>query len=502
MKNDMKFEPLYYADRLHVLNPCGSVGVVTLWSPIQTVINCFLRIGVDLNPNTSKIAVLGNLYGNGLSQLICNLLYNPQITTIIIIGQDLSGSAIVLTNLLTKGYEVVEYLGSFKHKILETSRHISMELPIKELLLRGVRVYNLGKPSALSADSIDNLYFIMDKSKEQPVFTDADRIAVDLPVNQPRYFPSEPRSHTIVRKRPIDAWEEVVCRVLRFGIPSIASVTKRRLELQNLKVVITDPVEEADEHLKEYGFSLEELQNYQDQLIDSSQIEHQPYTYGNRLRNYWYDELELPLDQLEIVAHKLNKDPTDRDTYITLWDPKEDLLSRQSVPCLVSLFFRVFEGKLTLTATFRAHNVMSAWLKNLYGLISILNLVSELGGNIPKGAITIISHSITIDPESMEDYDKAQTILKSKVDDSELDRTAGKRNLREDPNGHFVFTIDKQNNIIIVDHMADGELLTQYRGKTADEISSQLACDSTISDIGHALYVGRQLAIHEQKLKR
>ncbi len=46
---------------------------------------------------------------------------------------------------------------------------------------------------------------------------------------------------------------------------------------------------------------------------------------------------------------------------MALWDNARDLTVKEGRPCLVSLFFRKFEGKLTLSATFRTHNAMDAW---------------------------------------------------------------------------------------------------------------------------------------------
>ncbi len=44
--------------------------MVTLWSKVDYVIERFRQAGVDLNPTTSPIAVFGNLYGNGLREML------------------------------------------------------------------------------------------------------------------------------------------------------------------------------------------------------------------------------------------------------------------------------------------------------------------------------------------------------------------------------------------------------------------------------------------------
>ena len=70
-------------------------------------------------------------------------------------------------------------------------------------------------------------------------------------------------------------------------------------------------------------------------------------------------------------------------------------------PASCPLFFRKFEDKLTLTATFRTHNAMDAWPMNFYGLMAIQNWVAKKAGIAP-GAITVISHSMSIDPKELD----------------------------------------------------------------------------------------------------
>ena len=103
----MEFMPLYFGDRLTVINPHGTIGVVTLWSKVDYVVERFREAGVDLDPKTSPIAVFGTLYGNGLREMLRNLLYNPQIQVLLICGNDRSGSATELINFFKLGLEPV-----------------------------------------------------------------------------------------------------------------------------------------------------------------------------------------------------------------------------------------------------------------------------------------------------------------------------------------------------------------------------------------------------------
>ena len=104
----MEFIPLHFGDRLTIINPQGTIGVVTLWSKPDYVIGRFREAGVDLDPATSPIAVFGTLYGNGLREMLRNLFYNPQIQGLLICGNDRSGSREELTNFFELGLEPVD----------------------------------------------------------------------------------------------------------------------------------------------------------------------------------------------------------------------------------------------------------------------------------------------------------------------------------------------------------------------------------------------------------
>ena len=45
----LKFEALYFGDRLKIINPYGTIGVVTLWSKVDYVIERFRQAGWTLS---------------------------------------------------------------------------------------------------------------------------------------------------------------------------------------------------------------------------------------------------------------------------------------------------------------------------------------------------------------------------------------------------------------------------------------------------------------------
>jgi thymidylate synthase len=269
-----------------------------------------------------------------------------------------------------------------------------------------------------------------------------------------------------------------------------------RVELQNIKAIIENPSEEPDEILQQFGFSLDKFRGYQQRILDPEKPADLGYTYGNRLRGYFRHDGQL-VDSLEIAGQRLREKPDSRHAYISLWDNTRDLPEGTDTPCFVSAFFRRFEGKLTLTATFRSHNAMEAWPENVYGLIAIQRFVAQKAGMEP-GPLTVFSHSISIDVSSLE---KARKIATSKESDEVYDPATGKHGPRMDPNGAFTTTFDRATWEIVVEHSYNGMKIHEYRGKSAEEIERQLARDVALSELSHALYLGREVARKEFEMK-
>ena len=492
----LPFEPLYYADRLTVINPSGDVGICTLWSKVESAQKILEESAVDLTPASSRIAIIANLYGNGLPQMLRNLLHNPQIRHIVIVGKNLSGSREWLLNFFEHGLEEVEFLGAKANRIRNTTRTIdgciephNFPHPIAFTVLG-----DLGDAATKTAlkEYFDNL------ASAEPCET--ERIDPP-PIPEPAVtrYPSEARAHTIVRATPMEGWAELIFRLHRFGHRNMVAkkgVQEGRMELQNVKIIIQQPVEESDETLKQYGFSLEKFQGYQRRILDPVKPPDLGYTYGNRLRGYFQYEGHV-VDSLIIAADRLKEKPESRHAYVTLWDNSRDLSEAHDCPCFVTAFFRRFEGHLTLTATFRSHNAMEAWPENVYGLIAVQRFVAERAGMQP-GPITVISHSISIDLPSLA---KAKRIADGKESDEVFDPAIQKYGPRMDPNGAFTTTFDRDTWELVVEHSFDGMKIGEYRGKSAEEIERKLARDVALSEISHALYLGREIARKEAEMK-
>jgi thymidylate synthase len=464
------------------------VGVVTLWSRKDYVQDKFLEMGIDLDPQSSPIVAFGNLYGNGLKYLLANLLHNPQIRFVLVCGRNRSGSLEELQNFFSLGVEEYKSLGAIRNRIIGTRRTLDKGLT-PELFKFPPRVRYVGDINDTDLEAKLKEFFdtLPQKKPGQDIWLhhsfqseNLERLKIELPEVEIRYFPSNPRSHTIVKSTPLEAWKELIFCIYRFGHPVQLKASKgTRQELQNVKVIVEKPCEEPKESLQRYGFSLEAFKEYQDDIVKGNIREDEDYNYGNRIR------LHFEVDGLTECIKRLNKSSQDRGAFINLWDLKFDLITERSTPCLVTLFFRVFEDNLTLSATFRVHNAVDAWLQNFYGLMRIQQVVSE-GIGIESGAITVISHSISINPA---EYDRALKVVEERERKFEFE---------EDPNGQFRITVEEGK--IVVRHLYDGEIIKEYKSRKAERIQYELNRDHAISNIGHAIYIGRQLAKAEQCL--
>ena len=475
----MNFEAIYYSDRLHIINPEGDIAITTLWSRPKQAIDLLNELNINLSSQTSRIAVIANLYGNGLPQMLRNLLWNPQITQLLVMGQNLSGSREELLDFFEQGLEPVEYLGVSTYRIVGTNRIVDGQVK-PDIFKNNINVIDFGKLSDTETRQ-GILNFFNTLSPKLPC--NNKRINIPIPKPKVQRYPSEPRNHHFLRTTPLEAWQELIFRLVRFGHHTLLKKGER-LELQNVKIVVEQPLEESAETLSKYGFSLAHFKQYQQRIQDSS-LRGQPYTYGNRLRNYFSHSGKM-VDSLEIITQILKKDPESRHAYMSLWDSGRDLMEGHGCPCLVSIFFRRFEGKLTLTATFRTHNAMDAWLENLYGLMALQKYVAD-NINMPLGAITVFSHSISI---STDVLDRAKAVADN----------VNNHTFRHDHNGNFIVTVDYDSQEIVVQHYHAGTSIAEYRGKNAEAIEKQLTRDCAISEISHALYLGREIAKKEYLL--
>jgi hypothetical protein len=567
------FEPLYHAERLHMVNPTGDVGVVTLWSPLRSAERRFAEISAELlDPRRSRLAVISNLYGDGMYAMLCNLLFNPQVRHLIAVGQDLGlPTCAELEAFLERGLEDAVMLGAPVKRIRGTGRvfpaipefderglrerlsfsylgKLSSESLPAELMERVRELPGAGPGNGVSAclrelpggsPGNGKPARLREPPSERPGDATPRRVRVDIDAaGSSLQRPSELAGHQVVRRRPLQCWEELVVRAVRFGRP-VALRNGPRLELLNARAVITDPARESRQALERYGFQLESLIEYEAKMLTPELPEETPYTYGNRLRGHFPGHAGR-LDTLDAAIERLRANPETRHAYVSLWDNSLDLAGEPErelgegseghglmeeqpppqrgatrneghdltqeeparatgAPCLTTLFFRKVGDGLSLSATYRAHNLLTAWLRNVYGLMAIQRHVAERCA-MGVGPITVISHSLGMDPRSPL-FQVARSLSDDWTRDDDRDGETGKHSLREDPNGYFVVSVDRQQGRIVAEHRFGGVLVKRYSGERAGALANEIAGDMAVSHVSHALWLGRELERGEAILR-
>jgi thymidylate synthase len=479
--NYMKFQPLYYGDKvsdgnsfqknnLNIVNSEGHSGIVTLWSKPWEIWDRLLERFPRLFEEDSPLVTLTSLYGNGLPQMLANLAHNPQIEFLAITGSERRAvpSSTYLLNFLKNGLDIEE--GSQLGTIFGTSYALDPQLNPDMFEHLKVKRFEPG-----DLEGVVN--FVTQESTYVP--NETDRVKIELVEPEFSDYPSDITNHKISSKTPLEAWMEVMYTLNRFG-ENIQLEKGVRRTLFNLDVHIENPEPEREDELRKFNFDPDGLRSYREDMLKGELPEGTSYNYGNRLREHF------GIDSLEAIIERLKKDPLDRRLFISLWDNKEDINPAiegdSSVPCLTDLYFANNEGRLMLTANFRTHSAVSAWLMNLYGLRAIQEYVVN-GVGLEAGKINVKSRWIGIDPND------------GKVN-SALDLVEKYRKKRlnvDDPRGYVVVSV--QDNKIVAEHYSpNAEKLETYTGESAVEIKDQLRQDAAISNSDHNQWIGYELA--------
>lgn len=489
----MQLELAYPSNRIVTVNPGGTLAVCTLWTPPEYVLGKVTVLDAAVScPASSPLALLGGLYGGGLKVMLRNLLYNPQIDTVVIYGRDYSGAGFHLKYFfedkvcLTGKKQVYVFDGGREEELEkaaiegEGTVYTMDSLVMPPVFRRPPRVVIV--PFEDGAQGLaDFIRFY--KKNETPL---TERLKIDLPVPKVSSFPSERAGHMVVADTILEAWQKLLFRLSRFGLPVELRDGKKRHELLNVKVVVRCPENFSPADLAAHNLNWADVEKYQKNLLTpEKQDPGVTYTYGQRLGSYFGKNM------LATVASDLSLNKDSRHDFITTWDNAVDVEGEEA-PCLVSLFFRKTDNQVHLTATFRSHNVASAWPINCLGLVAVLRHVCALANETPgktevhnlrPGTLTVLSLSCSINPGEV---DKVGGLIEEYVGRNQP--------IALDPYGYFKITIDPQAREIVVhqfDH--DNEQIAQYRGGNPSDVARHLYKHEAMSDISHALYMGSQL---------
>lgn len=507
--------PIYFKDRLEIGNLASQTAICTLWTPKELIKN-------TVSPES--YALLGQLYTKkGINYILRNILANPFITKIYLVGSDLMESGQALLNLcqsgITSDYKIVGDEVAEIEKEIPINAINDFRKNVKIVDLRGAgNLKNLEKELGHCPVGAVSYLKAPDLWALPGTFPDPPHLEI-------LSFPSEMGLIKISRPTIADAYPAVLKHVLDFGRESeamigyVSDTSKKLKELLNLSVVISqEDLNTSNTPNIPFPFSSKDLDSYLKGFFDPDRHT-EDYTYGERLRNFGKDQIKqirqaypfLNIDRFKplfphggfdqvtgSIVRKLQKFPYDKGAIALLGNVFTDVFPQRppkKTPCLFLIQCQIYEGKLNLTAYFRSNDMYNAWPLNAFAL---KKLQDDIAGilYVKSGPLVTISNMAHIYENN---YHDAQKIVYKSY----------KLSCEWDPRGNFIVSADSQSGEITVKLMTpDGKVETRSwkvdgrKPKAARELCFMIEQDLGVSTIGNAMYIGRQLERAEVAVKR
>lgn len=458
--------PVYFAPSLALGSPASGVGLCLLWTPQERVLPALDR---------DDFMCAGNLYSrDGVSFLVRNLLAHPTITDLVVCGKDLTGSGAALVALLRDGLDA-------EGRIVGDGTRLHPELPREavELMRRAVTLHDhrgVARPEQIAAVVRALRRPARPWAEGGLLFPYAEPAADALPTHDTGLLVRAPTVRA--------AYLRLLWQVLTFGERGATQHSSDQRELLDVLTVVTDEPDDparfsyADwmpfsraslgERRPDGGYT-----GYLAQIASGDGADGVSYTYGGRLRRF-----DGAIDQVRALADELRAAAASRRAVASLWSPATDIGS-PNPPCLNLVQARLRDGRLSLTAYFRSHDIFRAWPSNAYGLRALQALLAEELG-VAAGDLAILSHSAHI---YAHDWERAGELVAHHY------RAADPRLLR-DPRGSFVIALEPPE-IVVRHYTPGGEHLQSFRGASARELG--VALTPYVGELSHALYLGQEL---------
>lgn len=310
-----------------------------------------------VNPNL--YGVCGSLFNGeyGAQILISNLLYNPQITDV------------VLCNITSADAWLKFPCTQFFNKLIQ-SKH---DPDIRNLL---------EKVQFTFVENECDLIHTLKEMYSAPIReTDREQVARPIKIELPDTKPGLFNGQTIRNRSLSDAHTEILKRIYTTGKDT--NPTKMIRELLNLSATVTDlPINEKEL----FGLADESTQLYMKQFVEGTNDSHN-YGYGDRLNTHF------GFNQIDSVVAKLKNKKDSLAANLAIWSAS-DLLTGSS-PCLTQVWLRLIDNQLNLTAVFRSNDMFKAWKSNVLGLRMLqIKIADQL--NVTSGDLTTFSMSAHI----------------------------------------------------------------------------------------------------------
>lgn len=451
----------------------GTVVVVTGWMPKE-------RVAALLDP--SQYAAIGGLVspGAGIDYLVRNLLANPHVVRLVMLGctrQDkASGSVDALQKFLQRG----------------TRDGIGSDIP-DEVLLNLRNRLSWGR-----SPDLDSLPLTVDALRQHSLPQGSELFYFPPPETKSTVYPGHLYGHRVEGKTIAETWVQIIHRIKTTGVIRPTGYDAQWQELINLTAVVTDEPEGF--YFPEPNYlpcDREFVENYIPQILeDAPYQEGVKYTYAQRLRS-WFGR-----DQIEDVIQKLIKEIDAASAVMSLWDaggvPHEQMGHlRESgssdhqhggSPCLNHVWVRVVNNELSLTGLFRSNDMFNAWPSNAFGLRALQQYIRDAIAaksdyDLKMGPLMTISQSAHIYDHVWEYADKLVAENYAKSTKSEY----------SDPAGNYLIEVEGGEVVVSRCVPVTGEVVNTYRDDNPLKLIRQIAADAPALQPDHAGYLGIEI---------
>jgi thymidylate synthase len=486
---------LYQPDKYKVILGQGTVGFCTVWNEAKAA--------VTLAPQLhEKAAIIGTLYSSqGVNYILRNLALNPFIRELYLWGHGTLSNTkfgVVGSGVLKKIWqEGVQADGSVPGTSFKLEKEI--DASVIDTIRSKVELIDVSDQELQGAVSVI-------KAVPSEPYMDSLRFP-DAVLEVPDTFPSEEAGFVIHGRGVIDTWTRVVERIMRYGTTKGTQYGSRQKELIGVTWVIHEedpktpklPTDWPRELQEVVGATEDAITEYHQVFLSPEKPSGLHYTYGNRLMRYpnpAAKEGEAPyVDQIkDSIIRNLKDSPDSRRAVATTFVPWIDAYSAEP-PCIMQVQCIHTNGKLHFLITVRSHDIFKAAVPNAFGLRTLqATIATELGFEL--GVLQITSQSAHF---YESDWDNARKLAACAFWERPVNKMYDAS--AADPRG--VFLIRVSDGKIKVDfNTLGGQPLLQFEGKSADLLALKIAQNELISQSGHALDIGIQLARAEIALKK
>lgn len=502
----------------------ANVAVTFLWT---------MRDSVLPNLEKENLAIATNFYTPaGLQGMVRNILGNPFIRYIILLGEEYSSksegdkiSELTSANAIRAFFEsgVNE---DRKIEGFESAVYFDKNIPLEliEKIRQNVKLIDLNKtmPYASLSDKIHEANrLIRTLEKQEPFLEKPETFEYE---SMDESFPYEGGPLIVHGSNIPNAWIKMISNIYRYGRKNLMNANTDRWikEINNMAVVIHNP-QDMDLSVNPFlvPLTIEKIEAYKSEILSSILPEGKAYTYGNELRAYhypsarevrdlvnsteykdfefgqgsWIDENvnyvgeSCEINQIKDIIDVLKRDPYSKACVAITWHPSKELMKKhKSSPCLVFLQAMVQDEKLNLTVFFRSHDMTQGWPENAYGCAAIQEEIAK-GIGVESGIMTIISGSAQIYNNY---YQQVEEMLKKYSE--HLKNCHDKR-------GNYLIKVESGEIVVDLIHPETGVPLEKFSGKDSIELKDKIAM-TTCLNTGHAIYIGKELAKAEIALKQ